>query len=155
MPGGGIGDPSTPPEQRGVVTARWKTMLEKFYTELAKSGVEVAEVNMRLWGIKTLDQLVAEFETFDSNSHLGDGRFKFRSLLGRLESLRDFASVVASRMSMNGKVQALLWGSIQFIVKVHLSPCDCLHSKVNRASNANGSRPTLDSRLSLRFSRVC
>ena len=48
------------------------------------------------------------------------------NIMKRLEpillSLNDFAAVVAWALGMNGKVAAIIWGSIRLILKV-LTPC--------------------------------
>jgi len=106
----------------------WQAALEKYYNELAKGGIKAATINKELWNIQSPDELLTQIEGL-GNAQEDEPKLTttWTKAMSQLQpillGLSDFAALTAWVMGMNGKVAAVLWGSIRLIVKV----CRLLH----------------------------
>lgn len=98
----------------------WQTAIGKYYTELEKGGIKSSLIDKDLWKIQSPDELIAHIEAVGK-----EGAFQsatWTQSLARLRpvllGLNDFAALASWLMGMNGKVAAVLWGSIRLIIKV-------------------------------------
>lgn len=98
----------------------WKNAIRKYYDELEKGGIKGSAIDKDLWNIKSpqdlLDQIRA-LEPPNARGWLGS----VRRLETVLLSLNDFAAVAAFALGMNGKVAAVVWGSIRLILNVSIT----------------------------------
>lgn len=98
----------------------WKIAIQKYYSELAKGGLKGANIEKDLWKIKSPIELLDEIRAVQSQK-LGLSR-AWMGVLQRLEpilfSLNDFVIVTAWALGVNGKVSAVMWGSIRLILNV-------------------------------------
>ncbi|KXX82641.1 putative disease resistance protein RDL6 [Madurella mycetomatis] len=97
----------------------WHAALEKYYSELAKGGVKASIINKDLWNIQSPEELITQIETL---APVQDARSNtWAKALAQLQpillGINDFATIIAWGMGMNGKVAAVLWGSIRLIIK--------------------------------------
>lgn len=98
----------------------WHNAIQKYYDELKKGGIKGPAIDKDLWNIKSPVDLLEEIRAHES---LGSSTPRtWMGSLHRLESillgLNDFAAVTAWAMGMNGKVAAVVWGSIRLILNV-------------------------------------
>lgn len=98
----------------------WKAAVQKYYSELAKGGLKGAKIDKALWEIKSPIELLDEIRALRSqNMALSRA---WIGALQRLEpillSLNDFVIVTAWALGMNGRVSAVIWGSIRIILDV-------------------------------------
>ena len=98
----------------------WQAAVQKYYNELAKGGLKGANIDKDLWKIKSPLELLDEIRALQPQS-MGLSRAWMGSLQ-RLEpillSLNDFVMVTAWALGMNGRVSAVMWGSIRIILNV-------------------------------------
>jgi len=98
----------------------WQNVIQRYYDELRRGYIKGPAIDKDLWNIKSpvdlLDQ-VKNLEPPDSRASRA-----WLGSLGRLEpillSLNDFASVTAWALGMNGRVAAVVWGSLRLILNV-------------------------------------
>lgn len=91
----------------------WQTAIDRYYDELAKSGVPVSTIDKDIWNIEGPDQVVKQVKSLAAVQAIQNS--KLESIL---HSLNDFVMLTAWAVGMNGKVAAVLWGSIRLIIKV-------------------------------------
>lgn len=100
----------------------WQAAIQKYYSELAKGGLKGANIDRDLWKIKSPIELLDEIRALQPKS-VGLSR-AWLGALHRLEpillSLNDFVVVTAWAFGMNGRVSAVIWGSIRIILTVLL-----------------------------------
>lgn len=98
----------------------WQAAVQKYYSELAKGGLKGANIDKDLWKIKNPTELLDEIRALRPQN-MGLSR-AWMGALQRLEpillSLNDFVIVTAWALGMNGRVSAVLWGSIRIILNV-------------------------------------
>ena len=103
----------------------WQNVIQRYYDELRRGYIKGPAIDKDLWNIKSpvdlLDQ-VKNLEPPDSRASRA-----WLGSLGRLEpillSLNDFASVTAWALGMNGRVAAVVWGSLRLILNVSKASC--------------------------------
>ena len=98
----------------------WKAAVQKYYNELAKGGLKGANIDKDLWKIKSPIELLDEIRAVQPQN-MGLSR-AWMGAVQRLEpillSLNDFVIVTAWALGMNGRVSAVIWGSIRIILNV-------------------------------------
>lgn len=98
----------------------WQAAVQKYYSELAKGGLKGANIDKDLWKIKNPIELLDEIRALQPQN-MGLSRV-WMGALQRLEpillSLNDFVIVTAWALGMNGRVSAVIWGSIRIILNV-------------------------------------
>ena len=117
----------------------WQAAVQKYYNELAKGGLKGAHIDKDLWKIKSPIELLDEIRAVQPKNM--DLSRAWTGALQRLEpillSLNDFVMVTAWALGMNGKVSAVIWGSIRIIlnvgIKVSLQP---IHAKSGSSSRS-------------------
>jgi hypothetical protein len=122
--------PITPERQNSLISkeesAIWQNAIQRYYDELRRGGIKGPAIDKDLWNIKSPMDLLEQVRNLEppdsrtSRTWLGSLRRLEPILLG----LNDFASVTAWALGMNGKVAAVVWGSIRLILNV--SECSCL-----------------------------
>lgn len=119
--GPGSGPKNRPPSSpQSPTNPIWQAALEKYYSELAKGGIKAATIDKELWNIQSPDELLAQIEGLGNAQEpkLTTWTKAMTQLQPIVLGLSDFAALTAWVMGMNGKVAAVLWGSIRLIVKV-------------------------------------
>ena len=110
-------DPSALPSGDSPV---WQAAVQKYYTQLAKGGIKGPAIDKDLWKIKSPTDLLEEIRALQPQT-TGLPR-AWTGSLKRLEpillSLNDFVMVTAWALGMNGRVSAVIWGSIRLILNV-------------------------------------
>lgn len=112
--------PYYPPKGLKEDSQVWQNAIHKYYDELGKGGIKGPAIDKDLWNIKSpLDLLnqIRALEPADARASrvwLGGLRRLETILLG----LNDFAVVTAWALGMNGRVAAVVWGSIRLILSV-------------------------------------
>ncbi len=98
----------------------WQNAIQRYYDELIRGGFKGPAIDKDLWNVKGPMDLLEEVKNLEppdsraSRAWLGSLRRLEPILLG----LNDFASVTAWALGMNGKVAAVVWGSIRLILNV-------------------------------------
>ncbi|KAL2022812.1 hypothetical protein VTK56DRAFT_4628 [Thermocarpiscus australiensis] len=110
---------ASPEASKSPTSPIWQAALEKYYSELARGGIKTTMIDKEVWTIQCPDELLAQIEGLDSVQKMrADIRSKTLSQLHPLLlGLGDFAALAARVMGMNGKVAAVLLGSIRLIIK--------------------------------------
>lgn len=98
----------------------WQAALSKYYLELQKGGVRGSAIDKDLWNIHGPDDLLAQIQLLAPLDATASKTWT--TVLGQLKpillGLNDFAAVVNWAFGMNGKLAAVIWGSIRLIIKV-------------------------------------
>ena len=98
----------------------WQAAVQEYYNELAKGGINGPAIDKDLWKIKSPMDLLEEIRGLQPQT-TGLSR-AWTISLKRLEpillSLNDFVMVTAWALGMNGRVSAVIWGSIRLILNV-------------------------------------
>jgi hypothetical protein len=98
----------------------WQNAIQRYYDELRRGGIKGPAIDKNLWNIKGPMELLEQVRNLEppdsraSRTWLGSLRRLEPILLG----LNDFASVTAWALGMDGKVAAVVWGSIRLILNV-------------------------------------
>lgn len=103
----------------------WHAALEQYYGELAKGGVRASVINKDLWNTQSPEELLAQIEALVPVQDIRSNAWAktLAQLQPILLGINDFVTIIAWGMGMNGKVAAVLWGSIRLIIKVCSNPC--------------------------------
>ncbi len=106
-------------DQHATPSPIWLAALNRYYAELNKGGLKHSVIEKDLWNIESPGDLLAQIETLAPI----EARTKtWTGVITQLEAvllgLNDFAAIVSWSLGMNGKVAAVLWGSIRLIIKV-------------------------------------
>ena len=114
------GNPDSPKESSSPTSSIWQAAIEKYYGELAKGGVKAAMIDKELWNIQSPDELIAQIEALTPVQNVKSNTWiKYMAQLQPIIlGINDFAALAALVFGMNGKVAAVLWGSIRLIIKV-------------------------------------
>lgn len=106
--------------QEKAESAIWRAAIQRYYDELKKGGIKGPAIEKNLWNIENpvnLLEQVRDLEPPDSRTSRA-----WLGSLSRLEpillGLNDFASITAWALGMNGRVAAIVWGSIRLILNV-------------------------------------
>lgn len=100
----------------------WQLAIERYYDELQRGGIVSSTIDEDLWNIQSPMDLLEQIQNLES----ADAKISRQWLpsLRRLEpillSISDFVALTAWAMGMDGKVAAVVWGSIRLILKVNL-----------------------------------
>ena len=98
----------------------WQNAIQQYYSELRKGGIKGPSIDRDLWKIETPSDLLEEIRTIEppdskiSRIWIGSLRRLEPVLLG----LNDFTAVTAWALGMNGRVAAVIWGSIRLLLNV-------------------------------------
>lgn len=112
----------TPPIDSNIPI--WKRVIYTYYDELQKGGISGLEIEKDLWAIDSPADLLDQIHDLKvpkrmANTWLGSIDRSKNIILG----LNDFAIVAAWATGMDGKVPAVVWGSIKLLLNVsHASP---------------------------------
>ena len=93
----------------------WKAALQRYYDELANGGYKGHAIDKDLWDIKDPEELLDQIRTFPASERAPED---FNALKKALLGLSDFAAVSALALGMNGRVAAVIWGSIRLLLVV-------------------------------------
>ncbi|KAI1429008.1 hypothetical protein F5Y12DRAFT_782253 [Xylaria sp. FL1777] len=108
-----------PPSSSGTSSSIWQAALDKYYDELRKGGMKGSLIDKDLWNVATPEDLVVQIEVLAPLETRGSKIWL--NALGRLQpillGLNDFAALVAWSFGLDGKVAALIWGSIRLMIK--------------------------------------
>ncbi|KAK4221160.1 hypothetical protein QBC38DRAFT_461780 [Podospora fimiseda] len=109
----------TPDRAQSPTSPIWHAALEKYYSELAKGGVRASLINKDLWNIHSPEELITQIEALAPVRDVRSNAWTraLTQLQPILLSINDFVTIIAWGMGMNGKVAAVLWGSIRLIIK--------------------------------------
>jgi len=101
------------------ISPLWQAAIGKYYTELAKGGIKSSVIDKDLWKIQSPDELIAQIEAVGKGQATQSAAWtqSLAQLRPVLLGLNDFAVLTSWLMGMNGKVAAVLWGSIRLIIK--------------------------------------
>lgn len=98
----------------------WLSAIQKYYDELEKGGFKGPAIDKDLWNIESPMELLDQIRALEPSGLGASGTWL--GSLPRLESvllsLNDFMAVIAWALGMNGRVAAVVWGSIRLILKV-------------------------------------
>lgn len=113
------------------ISPLWQAAIEKYYTELANGGIEASVIDKHLWKIQSPDELIAQIEAVGKGQATQSATWtkSLAQLRPVLLGLNDFAALASWLMGMNGKVAAVLWGSIRLIIKVSYKLIALLQSR--------------------------
>ncbi len=115
-----VAAPSFTCDRSGSTSLIWQAALERYYEELRKGGIKESLIDKDFWNIETPDDLLTQVETLAPQE--AQSSRTWMKVLGQLQSvllgLNDFAALIAWSMGMDGKVAAVLWGSIRLMIKV-------------------------------------
>ena len=100
----------------------WQAAIDQYYVQLEEGGMKrTPTIDKDLREIESPKLLIDEIQ--DMVPQESQMSTVWMAVLPKLEpvllGLNDFAAVVAWSLGMNGKVAALLWGSMKLIVKVN------------------------------------
>lgn len=103
----------------------WQAAIDQYYKQLEEGGMQrTPPIDKDIWETKSPNVLIDEIqEMVLQESQVSN---VWMTVLPKLESmllaLDGFAAVIALSLGMNGRVAALLWGSIRLILKVSRNP---------------------------------
>ena len=122
----GSRSPRSPKSPSSPRSAIWKAALDKYYGELAKGGIKASAIDKDLWNIQSPDELISQISTLEPVQSLQSSIWtkSLSQLQPVLLSLSNFAALSAWVLGLDGKVAAVLWGSIRLIIKVRSNPSD-------------------------------
>jgi hypothetical protein len=109
-------------EANELVRPIWQAAIDQYYKELEEGGMKrTPTIDKDLWEIESPNVLIDEVqEMVPQESQISK---VWTTVLPKLEpmllALNDFAAVIAWSLGMNGRVAALLWGSMRLILKVN------------------------------------
>jgi hypothetical protein len=106
----------------------WQAAIDQYYKQLEEGGMKrTPTIDKDVWGIESPNVLIDEIQEMVTKEPQISKIWT--TLLLKLEPLllafNGFAAVIAWSLGMNGRVAALLWGSIRLILKVCRNP-DCI-----------------------------
>jgi hypothetical protein len=90
----------------------WQNAIQRYYEELEKGGYKGKAIDRDIWNVKDPVELLDQIQSFPSSKPWMDDLRKL------LLSLSDFAAVTALALGMNGRVAAVIWGSIRLLLNV-------------------------------------
>lgn len=82
--------------------------------------MKASMINKDLWNIQSPEKLLAQIEALAPVQDVRSNVWakSLAQLQPILLGINDFLTIIAWGMGMNGKVAAVLWGSIRLIIKV-------------------------------------
>ena len=93
----------------------WKAALQRYYDELANGGYNGHAIDKDLWDIKDPEELLDQIRTLPASENAPEDLNVLKKVL---LSLSDFAAVAALALGMNGRVAAVIWGSLRVLLFV-------------------------------------
>jgi hypothetical protein len=93
----------------------WKVALQRYYDELANGGYKGHAIDKDLWDIKGPEELLDQVRSLPASERAPADLNVLKKVL---LSLSDFAAVAALALGMNGRVAAVIWGSIRLLLMV-------------------------------------
>jgi hypothetical protein len=101
-------------------SAIWQNAIQRYYDELRRGGIKGLAIDKDLWNIKSPMDLLEQVRNLEPPDSRASGTWlgSLRRLEPILLGLNDFTSVTAWALGMNGKVAAVVWGSIRLILNV-------------------------------------
>lgn len=97
----------------------WKAALQRYYDELANGGYKGHAIDKDLWDIKDPEELLDQIRTLPASERASEDLNVLKKVL---LGLSDFAAVAALALGMNGRVAAVIWGSIRLLLVVGQCP---------------------------------
>ena len=103
----------------------WQAAIDQYYKQLEEGGMKrTPMIDKDLWEIESPNVLIDEIQQMvPQESQISK---VWTTVLPKLEpvllGLNDLAAVIAWSLGMNGRVAALLWGSMRLILKVNHDP---------------------------------
>ncbi|KAH0545465.1 hypothetical protein FGG08_000466 [Glutinoglossum americanum] len=109
-----------PPQSSTKHSQIWQNAIQRYYDELGKGGIRGPAIEKDLWGIKSPVELLDQIKDLEPSDSRSSGAWvgSLRRLETVLLSLNDFAAVTAWALGMNGRVGAVVWGSIRLILNL-------------------------------------
>jgi hypothetical protein len=103
----------------------WQAAIDQYYKQLEEEGMKrTPTIDKDVWGIKSPNVLIDEIQEMVTQEPQISKIWT--TLLLKLEplllALNDFVAVIAWSLGMDGRVAALLWGSMKLILKVSRNP---------------------------------
>lgn len=120
-------------EPQALASPIWKTALERYFAETRKGGIKNAVIENHLWTVHTPENLFNGIEVIvppNTEPSISWARVLKKLKPGML-GLNLFAAIIIRAFGMEGKVAALLWGSIRLILII------CKNSPFNITLNRN------------------
>jgi hypothetical protein len=122
-PGGGkTPEPSGPSRSGSQSSPIWEAAIHRYYVEMENGGIKSPALDRTLWDIESPKALLDEIQKMVPQE--SKVTRVWTTVLPRLEpvllSLNDFAAVIAWSLGMNGRVAAVMWGSMRLLLKVVL-----------------------------------
>ncbi len=106
-----MGSPQSPEHGSKI----WKAALQRYYDELANGGYKGHVIDKELWDIKDPEELLNQIRSLPASDR---GPEELKALKKVLVGLSDFVAVAAWALGMNGRVAAVIWGSIRLLLVV-------------------------------------
>ncbi|KAE9371884.1 hypothetical protein N431DRAFT_508825 [Stipitochalara longipes BDJ] len=91
----------------------WKAALQRYYDELANGGYKGHPIDKDLWDIEDPEELLNQIRTLPASERAPED---LNALKKVLLGLSDFTAVAALALGMNGRVAAVIWGSIRLLL---------------------------------------
>lgn len=110
-------------ETTELVSPIWQAAIDRYYKELEEGGMKrTPTIEKDLWEIESPTALIDEIQSMVPQETAISK--VWITVLPKLEpvllGLNDFAAVIAWSLGMNGRVAAVLWGSMKLILKVSM-----------------------------------
>lgn len=96
----------------------WQAALDRYFAELRRRGVKESIIERDLWNVEDADDLLAQVTALAPDETAAGWTRCLAQLKPILLGLSDFAAVTAWAMGMDGRVAAVIWGSMRLIIKV-------------------------------------
>lgn len=103
---------SQSPDQESKI---WRAALQRYYDELANGGYKGHAIDKDLWDIKDPEELLNQIRSLPAS---GRGPEDLNILKKILVGLSEFVAVATWALGMNGRVAAVIWGSIRLLLVV-------------------------------------
>jgi hypothetical protein len=101
-------------------SAIWQNAIQRYYDELKRGGIKGPVIEKDLWNVKSPMELLEQVRNLEPPDSRASGAWP--DFISRLKpilfGLNDFASITAWALGMDGKVAAVVWGSIRLILSV-------------------------------------
>lgn len=96
----------------------WQRVIGTYYEELEKGGIVEPEIHKDLWAIEGPADLLTEIHALKSARMSKTWKESFDRLKKIIAGLNDFVTVATWATGMDGKVPAMVWGSIRLLLNV-------------------------------------
>ncbi|KAI9853128.1 MAG: hypothetical protein M1824_001541 [Vezdaea acicularis] len=102
-------DSSQMPYRHGKI---WQNAIQRYYEELEKGGYRGKAIDKDIWNVKDPVELLDQIKSLPSSERW------MTDLKKILLTLSDFAAVTALALGMDGRVAAVIWGSIRLVLNL-------------------------------------